>query len=207
MPARSDEHITANTRPDRLRYTRGYLCGAMDRVADGGEQWRISLQKELSDLGIFWLDPTHKPIDIGIEDAKMREEVAELKKLGFFTEAAAPIKVIRAVDLRMVDISDFLVVNIDLAAHACGTYEELFLANRQKKPIIVRVEQGKEFAPNWLLATIPHEMIFSTWEEVQGYLKHIAKDATIQHFNRWMFFDFTMCRRFDNENDNSVSRE
>jgi hypothetical protein len=179
----------------------------MDRVADGGEQWRIGLQRELSDLGVFWLDPTHKPIDIGIEDAKMREEIAGLKELGFFTEAAAPIKVIRAVDLRMVDISDFLVVNIDLDAHACGTYEELFLANRQKKPVIVRVEQGKRNTPNWLLATLPHEMIFSTWKEVRGYLRHVAMDATIQHFNRWMFFDFSMCRRFDDANNNPVPRE
>ena len=206
MPARSDEYITEGA-TNRLRYTRGYLCGAMDRVADGGEQWRISLQRELADLGIFWLDPTHKPIDIGIEDSQMREEIEKLKELAFFTEAAAPVKVIRAVDLRMVDISDFIVVNLDMDTHACGTYEELFLANRQKKPIIVRVEQGKRYAPNWLLATLPHEMIFSTWDQVKGYLRHVATDATIQHFNRWMFFDFSMCRRFDNANNDPVPRE
>jgi len=206
MPARSDKYFTEDA-TNRLQHMRGYLCGAMDRVADGGEEWRIGLQRDLADLGIFWLDPTHKPIDIGIEDAQMRQEMAALKKLEFYSEAAAPVKVIRAVDLRMVDISDFLVVNIDLEAHACGTYEELFLANRQKKPIIVRIEQGKKNTPNWLLATLPHEMIFSTWDQVKGYLRHVATDATIQHFNRWMFFDFNMCRRFDDENSNPVPRE
>lgn len=202
MPARSDGYMT-EIAPNRLRYMRGYLCGAMDRVADGGETWRVSLQKDLADLGVFWLDPTHKPIDIGIEDATMRAEIKDLKQIGLYDEVSPPVKVIRAVDLRMVDISDFLVVNLDLEIHACGTYEELFLANRQKKPIIIHVEQGKENAPNWLFGTLPHEMIFSTWDEVKGYLRHVAKDSTIQHFNRWMFFNFNMCRKFDGENDAS----
>ncbi len=181
---------------NRLKQTRGYLCGAMDRVADGGEGWRIALQRYLADLEIFWLDPSHKPIDIGIEDAKMRELVNELKISGDFDLAAPEVKPVRCVDLRMVDISDFLVVNIDLNVHACGTYEELFLANRQKKPIIVRIEQGKVSTPNWLLATLPHEMIFSTWGEVRQYIQHIAHDEHIQHFKRWFFFDFDMCRKF-----------
>jgi nucleoside 2-deoxyribosyltransferase len=169
----------------------------MDRVADGGEGWRIDLQQNLSDLGIFWLDPTHKPIDIGIEDAENRAKVDQYKKEGLFKLAGECYKAVRHVDLRMVDISDFLVVNIDLDVHACGTYEESFLANRQKKPVIIHMEQGKEYTPNWLLATFPHQMIFSTWSEVAAYLQHVASDETVRTFNRWAFFDFNMCRRFN----------
>lgn len=181
---------------NRLLHTRGYLCGAMDRVADGGEEWRIALQKELCDLGIFWLDPTHKPIDIGVEDADNRVAVERLKREGRYNDAADAYRAVRHVDLRMVDISDFLVVNIDLDVHACGTYEELFLANRQKKPIIVRMAQGKPHTPNWLLATIPHRMIFSTWSGVSAYLRCVATEAAVNTGNRWAFFDYTMCRRF-----------
>lgn len=179
---------------NRLHHTRGYLCGAMDRVSDGGEEWRISLQKELADLGIFWLDPTHKPIDIGIEDADNRAKVERLKAEGRFEEASDAYKSVRHVDLRMVDIADFLVVNIDLDVHACGTYEELFLANRQKKPIIVRMAQGKTHTPNWLLATLPHRMIFSTWSGVSAYLRYVASEADVSTHNRWAFFDLSMCR-------------
>jgi len=181
---------------NRLLHTRGYLCGAMDRVTDGGEGWRIDLQKKLCDLGIFWLDPTHKPIDIGVEDTENRAKVVRLKELGRYEEAGEAYKSVRHVDLRMVDISDFLVVNIDLDVHACGTYEELFLANRQKKPIIVRMTQGKPHTPNWLLATIPHQMIFSTWGEVSEYLGRVATDEGVKPHNRWAFFDFNRCRRF-----------
>jgi len=182
---------------NRLKNMRGYLCGAMDRVADGGEGWRINLQQELAGLEIFWLDPTHKPINIGIEDVGMRAYANKMKACGDYDATIPQIKITRCVDLRMVDISDFLVVNIDIEHHACGTYEELFLANRQKKPVAVHIEQGKKNAPNWLLGTLPHEMIFSTWEEIYRYIRHIAHDPVIKHFNRWLFFNFDMCRKFN----------
>lgn len=204
MPVQKNEHssvndatpLTVDGHPNRLKNTRGYLCGAMDRVADGGEEWRIALQRELADLEVFWLDPSHKPIDIGIEDTGTRAFANEMKSHGNFEAVKTQLKTIRCVDLRMVDISDFLVVNIDMEVHACGTYEELYLANRQKKPVVVHIEQGKEHTPNWLLATLPHEMIFSTWEEVDQYIRHIAHDPVIKHFDRWMFFNFDMCRKF-----------
>jgi hypothetical protein len=169
----------------------------MDRADDGGEGWRIKLQRDLRDLCVFWFDPTHKPIDIGIEDVRMREEVNAMKARGEYALAAEKMKPVRCVDLRMVDITDFTVVNIDLETHACGTYEEISLANRQKKPVIVHIEQGKEHTPNWLLTMLPHQMIFSTWTEVESYLRHIAIGETIHHYNRWYFFNFGMCRKFD----------
>ena len=54
-----------------------------------------------------------------------------------YEELSGLMKTIRSVDLRLVDISDFLIVSLDLNTHPCGTYEEIFLANRQKKPIII----------------------------------------------------------------------
>lgn len=192
MGKRPQKSVSIN----RLRFSRGYLCGAMDRVSDGGLGWRIDIQHALSDLEIYWLDPTHKPIDIGIEDLENRKHRHKMKEAGSFDVVATDMRIIRSVDLRMVDISDFLIVNLDLDIHACGTYEELYLANREKKPIIIRIEQGKGAVPDWILGTVPHQMIFSTWEEVHGYLSHIAHDPVIEHFRRWMFFDFEQCRKF-----------
>jgi hypothetical protein len=175
---------------NRLAFSRAYLCGAMDRVADGGIAWRENLKTQLEDLKINWMDPCHKPIDIGIEDLENREQRRRWKQAGRFDLVANDIKVIRCVDLRLVDLSDFLVVNLDMEVHACGTYEELFLANRQKKPIVVRLEQGKKACPDWLLGVLPHQMIFSTWDEVGRYLRHVAVDDVVDSFNRWYFFNF-----------------
>ena len=97
------------------------------------------------------------------------------------------MRVIRNTDLRMVDLSDFLIVNLDIDKQPCGTYEELFLANRQKKPIILRIPQGKENTPDWLLGTIPHETIFSSWEEIKAYLNTV-NEGHGRLDSRWMFF-------------------
>lgn len=179
------------TRLNRLAMNRGYLCGAMDRVKDGGVGWREHIKTALKDLKIIWLDPTCKPIDIGIEDLENRQLRKKAKEHGDFQFVREQMKQIRPVDLRMVDICDFLVVNIDLEVHATGTYEELFWANRMKKPVLVRITQGKESCPDWLFGTLPFEMIFSTWKEVHAYLRHIAHDPVIDRLNRWYFFNFT----------------
>jgi hypothetical protein len=162
----------------------------MDRVEDGGVEWRRQLRYQHDDLKIVWLDPTDKPIDLGVEDNESRERRRQAKALGQYDTVTNEINPIRRVDLRMVDISDWLAVNIDLDVHACGTLEEVFLANRQKKPILVHIEQGKCNAPDWLFATIPHQLIFDNWFQMGDYIRHIANDPVIDTLNRWMFFDF-----------------
>lgn len=175
---------------NRLQGMRGYLGGAMEHAEGLGIEWRKNIQNQTENLGVIWLDPTDKPIDIGIEDIENHEARKKLKNEFRFDEVANTMKVIRCVDLRMVDLADFLIVNLDITVHTAGTYEELFLANRQKKPIILKVKQGKYNCPDWLFATIPHQMIFSTWGEVLGYLEHIAHDPIVEHRKRWYFFDF-----------------
>ena len=172
---------------NKLKGLRAYLCGCMDRVPDGGVGWRRKIVKYLDTRGVIVFDPSNKHIDIGVEDLENRSARDQWKKEGKYDLVAEAMKVIRSTDLRMVDLSDFLIVNIDSSRHACGTYEELFLANRQKKPIIVRVEQGKEHTPDWLMGAIPHEMIFSTWGEIKDYLDQVNAGITTNH--RWVFFD------------------
>ena len=162
----------------------------MDRVKDGGVGWRNEIGDWLRSRGVIVLDPCNKPIDIGLEDAENRQLRRDLKARGDYAAVAKDMRVIRCVDLRMVDLSDALVVNIDVEVHACGTYEELTLANREKKPIIVHIEQGKQNTPDWLLGMLPDEMIFSNWEEVHRYLHHIDSDPEVDHMKRWMFFHY-----------------
>lgn len=176
---------------NRLKGMRAYLAGAMDRVKDGGVGWRREIGNWLRMRGVSVLDPCDKPIDIGIEDLENREKRARWKKIGNFAGLRADMKVIRGVDLRMVDMADFLVINLDLEVHACGTYEELFLANREMKPVILRIEQGKRSAPDWLFGTLPHELFFDTWVQVHQYLTHIDQGKNVAKHKRWYFFDQT----------------
>lgn len=175
---------------NRLKNTRCYLAGAMDRVPDAGVVWRKRIREQLSDLGIFWLDPTRKPINIGVEDDESRRLRHEAKLLGNYRAVAAEMIPIRKVDRRMVNFGDFMIVNIDVEVHACGTYEEFALANDQDKPILVHVEQGKAACPDWLFACIPHQHIFGTWEDLIAYVRHVAHDNEVDSMGRWLFFDW-----------------
>jgi nucleoside 2-deoxyribosyltransferase len=174
---------------NRLQYQRVYLAGAMDRVKDRGNGWRDNITPFLEDLEIIVFNPIKKPTTIGKEDSETHIYKTQLKKQQNYNELSHLMKTIRSVDLRLVDISDFIIVNLDLDIHPCGTYEEIFWANRQKKPIIVHMVQGKQNAPDWLFGTIPHEMIFSSWDEIKKHLNAINSELNIETFNRWYFFN------------------
>lgn len=174
---------------NRLKNQRVYLAGAMDRVADRGNGWRNDITPFLEKLGIIVFNPIKKPSIIGQEDEQTHQYKTQLKISQNYDDLSKIMRTIRATDLRLVDISDFLIVNLDLDIHPCGTYEEIFLANRSKKPVIVHMVQGKQTAPDWLFGTIPHQMIFSTWEDIKSYIKKINDDMQIQDYNRWKFFN------------------
>lgn len=174
---------------NRLTNMRVYLCGAIDRCPFMGVQWRDYITPKLEKYNMTVFNPLTKPIEIGAEDCDSQRLKKKYKEQGKWDDLSAMMKVIRSVDLRLVDISDVLIVNLDLEIHPCGTYEEIFLANRQKKPIIVRVEQGKDNTPDWLFGTIPHQMIFSKWDEVEEYLSYINSSDEIEDHKRWYFFN------------------
>ena len=174
---------------NRLKNQRVYLAGAMDRVPDRGATWRDSITPFLEELGVVVFNPIRKPTEIGLEDHDTHMVKTKLKEKSRYDELSAMMKTIRAVDLRLVDMSDFLIVNLDLEIHPCGTYEELFWSNRSKKPILIHIEQGKQNMPDWLFGTIPHNWFFSDWQELKNYILHIHKDKNIDLQNRWKFFN------------------
>ena len=172
----------------RLLNQRVYLAGAMDRVADRGNGWRDSITPFLEQLGVTVFNPIKKPTSLGQEDEQTHKHKIQLKANENYDQLSSVMKTIRSIDLRLVDISDFLIVNLDLDVHPCGTYEEIFLANRQKKPIIIHMIQGKQSAPDWLFGTVPHQTIFSSWEDIKAYLSHINTSENIDTYKRWYFF-------------------
>jgi nucleoside 2-deoxyribosyltransferase len=173
---------------NKLKNQRCYLAGAMDRVPDRGSTWRDDISPFLKSIGVIVFNPLKKPSNIGQEDETVARHKKHLKQQKRYDELSLIMKTIRSVDLRMVDISDFLIVNLDLAVHPCGTLEEIFWANRQKKPILIHMEQGKQEAPDWLFGTIPHRFIFNSWTELQNYLLQINSN-NIDTNERWCFFD------------------
>lgn len=178
---------------NRLYGSSVYLCGPMDRCPNGGVQWRQSITPFLESLGIFVLDPCDKPTteEYYREDPDTRKKLEIAKKEKRWGDVHELMSHVRAIDLRMVDISSFLIVNFDLNAKPIGTLEEISLANHQRKPILVHAVDGISELPTWLFAQLKYELFFDTWDNLKNYLLHINQDSNIDTLNhRWKFIDW-----------------
>ena len=174
---------------NRLQGTRVYLAGPMDRCPNGGIQWRSNLKPFLKSLGVTVFDPTDKPINIGTENIERREYRKILKQKRQFNRLSAEVREISNVDLRMVDICDFIIAHLDLEIYPAGTVWEIVTANLQKKPILLHFEQGVLEIPDWYFGRLPWHEFFGDWEELKGYLSIINKDSSFNPGKRWYFFD------------------
>ena len=175
---------------DRLKGQLCYLSGPMDRTDwKSATEWRDNLKPVLLDLQVGILDPCDKACAFGAENEGTKEKVDLLKSEGRYNKVRELMKPICAIDLRMVDIAHFLVLYVDLDIHMTGSYNEAFLAVNQKKPVLTMCKQGKENLPNWLFGVMPHEMMFSNWEDLQAYLYFINNSKQVDHMNRWRFLD------------------
>jgi len=163
----------------------------MDRVPDGGTEWRDYISKKIKNMGVGVFNPCDKPSDYAKEDNEIRDNINTLKLNEKYDEISDLMKPICAVDLRMVDIAHFIVMNLDLDVHLCGSYHEAFLALSQRKPVLIRCKQGKSNAPNWMFGVVPHQLIFNNWDELLEYLDEVNySESNVDHLNRWRFFDF-----------------
>jgi hypothetical protein len=163
----------------------------MDRVPDGGVGWRQDIKPFLQEKGIFVLDPCYKPVPFEANEEVGRAFINKCKEEGRYDEIRPAFgETIRGLDLRMTDEASFIICYLNTDQHACGTYEELFTANKAKKPVLVVVEQGKKNAPNWLFLTLPHQFIFSSFDELKTYITHVDQDAVVDTHKRWRFFDW-----------------
>ena len=176
----------------RLYGSRCYLAGPMDRVADHGEGWRNDISPFLKSKGIVVLDPCNKKINLGLEKIEDKKRRESLKTKEDYDTISKEMRTLRTVDLHMVDMSEFIIVNFDTEAHMCGTMEEIFWANRLKRPVLLMCPQGKNKIYDWMYGVLPHSHFFSSWFEIRAYISHIhtALDDELKDENRWMFFNF-----------------
>jgi len=165
------------------------LSGGIDRVVDDGVEWRRYIKKECKkrNINIVFFDPCDKPnglgSEIGVEKTKVRALIGNNK----WDEAKEYVKTFRHYDLRAIDWSDFVIVKIDINSHLCGSYDEIFLAERELKPVFVIMEEGqtKYDIPTWLVSFIHEDEIFKNKDECIEYLMKINNNE-ITLDERWV---------------------
>lgn len=134
-----------------LNGTRVYLSGPMDFVASRAEEkkngWRVRVKQFLQSYGANVFDPWEKPKVRGLHEYG-KEDTATIKLRENWTfEPGKDGAKIRAgcaktfwetmhIDLRMVDISDFVIAFCPTNIYSVGTPHEIVVARQQHKPVL-----------------------------------------------------------------------
>lgn len=174
---------------NRLWGNLAYLIGSIDVCPDNGRTWRKNMEVELLKRNIIPLNPMDKPIDIGDEN-KFREQREKYKNNKDYESLSENVKIIRHVDLRLVDKASFVIFYLDLSINACGSWEECFWANRLKSPVIVVCKQGKQKIPDWLFGALKEELFFDNFEDALKYIDYIDSDTDPETLGRWLFVSY-----------------
>ncbi len=183
--------LPRQTQKGRLNNHRVYLAGPIDNAHDDGVGWRKNITPYLKKMGLTILDPTNKPTsqckwnEVGEE----KDHIQKLVDLERWDELRNLAKEIVLVDLRMVEVADFMICYLDRDIHQCGTYDELFEALRRRKPTLIVHKGGKKEMSMWLRGKVNHNFVFETFDDLYSYLEALH-DGTIEpDYTRWVFFD------------------
>src|SRR5687767_10125915 len=111
----------------RLNGLRCYLSGPCERAPDAGGNWRKNILPKLKELGFTVYDPVNMPGELTF--CKTKEEqfpyVQNLRNEAKWIELAKCMKEVVHLDLRFVDSSDLLIVQLDADIPTCGTIDEI----------------------------------------------------------------------------------
>lgn len=166
-----------------LNKTTCTVIGPM-QFADG-RSIRSHLTEELGKYGITVYDHYHKPFVNSVdEDENVRANFKVWLENGEYDKLAER-KSIRTFDLKLIDISDFIIIMFDPTVLTVGTWEEFFWANRLKKPIFFVNTKGKKTTPYWIFWTIPHKYIYSSVEEMLTTINDIDSGKHSLDSERW----------------------
>lgn len=187
------KNVSSHTKKkyNHLKDLRCYLAGPIDNAKDDGITWRKEITKWLKRKNVHVFDPCNK----SVSHAKYKEvdeekkKMMALKKSGRYFELSQRMKEIVHFDLRMTDISDFLIVYMDPKVPMFGTIHEFINSLHQRKPTLVVVEGGKQNAANWMFGIMDFNFIFDSFDELKTFLEHIDQGVIEADLSRWVFFD------------------
>jgi hypothetical protein len=121
------------------------------------------------------IDPTNKPTHLRKEVGEEKRTQQRLRQEGKFRELQQFVREYRHQDLRFVDLCDCLIAYVDPDVHMCGSYDEIFTAERQKKPRMVIVKGGLRRCPFWLFDVFDLKDMFENVEDCVERLDEINK--------------------------------
>jgi hypothetical protein len=145
--------VNARASGSLLRGSTVYLSGPMDFVMSRPDERNFGWRSRISDVLEAWdvriFDPWFKPSvrnlerDYGLED----ETSAAARAAWDFTPGKKGARIrsqlasgfwpVMHIDLRMVDLSDFVIATCPTNLYSVGTPHEIVLARQQRKPVLL----------------------------------------------------------------------
>ena len=167
-----------------LNKTKVYLVGHMQY--QNGRGWREDITKDLAGMGVTVFDPYHKPfIDDTNEDETVRAQLKTWMEHGEYDSVAERMKKVRAFDLRLCDLSDFIIAHINPSIASWGSAEELVTSVRMRKPVFLSIEGGKKLCPLWVMGMLPHKYIYNNPREIVEVIRKIDSGEKPIDNDRW----------------------
>jgi nucleoside 2-deoxyribosyltransferase len=102
------------------------------------------------------------------------------------------MKKIMNIDLRLVDKSDIVIVNISSDVRTTGTIHEVVQARMQHKPVYLIDTQGMQHVSGWMLALVGRNRVYTSIEEVVENIRRIKKfgPQSERDAKDFLIFDF-----------------
>lgn len=149
-----------------------YLIGGIERAKDCFS-WRNEVTKRLNLYGINVFDPNKDHfINLPTESEGDRELLKIERDRGNYDFVHKYLAKVIQRDLRMVDLSTFVIAHIDPDIPTWGSTHEIVLAVQQRKPVLIHTQDKKKF-PLWLFGLLKHELIFENWGDLMEYVRKI----------------------------------
>ncbi len=149
-----------------------YLVGGIENAKDC-YSWRIEVAKKLNNYGVKVLDPNNDHfVNLPTENDEDRNTLKLARLAGDWGYVHEYMAKVISRDVRMVDLSTFLIAHIDPEIPTWGSVHELVIATQQNKAVLVHTSNKKNF-PLWMAGLLKMDLVFDNWDDLIEYIRKI----------------------------------
>lgn len=161
-----------------------YLVGPIE-YSENCFDWRITIAEALKQIDIKCFDPNKDHfINQLTETQEDRDKLKNQRDDGDWEAISKYMKGVISRDLRMVDLSTFIIGKIDPEVPTFGTIHEIVIASLQNKPILIYTDDKRKF-PLWLAGLINMDLVFESWGDIVEYLMRIDSGEIYANPKYW----------------------
>lgn len=167
-----------------LNRTRVYLAGNLENSSDT-TNWRQLVAEQLSQIGVVSFNPMEQNfITDTAENDEFRKNLITRREVGDWDYVHNFMKGCIQKDLRLIDISDFVIFKFEFDKPTYGTLHEFFIAELQRKPVFI-ITEHKNKVPLWLVGLLPEKYIYESVNDVLDMIRKIDSGEVKADSNRW----------------------